>query len=251
MPLLPDAEPLNLAGSSPAVLLLHGFSGQPTSMKPWARYLSDHAGAAVSVPRLPGHGTTWQEMNRTTWLDWYAEAERAFLQLRGEHDEVYVFGLSMGGTLSLRLAQKHGQAIAGLVVVNPSVFTTRLDRFALPLLRYLVPAFPGITNDIKKPGGDEGAYDKLPLRAAHELTKLWSDTKQNMAAVTAPLLVYTSVEDHVVEPENSEWILEHVSSDDRRQEFLTDSFHVATLDNDAEAIFAGSLAFVRSRAAVR
>ncbi len=252
MPLLPDAEPLNLSGSSPAaVLLLHGFCGQPGSVKPWARYLHQQAGLSVGVPRLPGHGTTAAELNRTTWQDWYAEAERALRALQAEHDEVYVMGLSMGGTLTLRLAQTAGDAIAGVVVVNPSVYTTRPDRFALPILRHFIGGFPGITDDIKRPGVTENGYDKIPLQAAYSLTKLWAVTKQGMGAVTVPIRIYTSIEDHVVEPENSEWILEHVSSTDRHQELLHDSYHVATLDNDADTVFAGSLEFVRSRSAVK
>ncbi len=151
------------------MLVLHGFSGQPRSVKPWAYYLHEQAGYTVSVPRLPGHGTTWQEMNKTRWEDWYAEVERAFLALQAAHDEVFVMGLSMGGTLTLRLAEQQGDKIAGIVLVNPSVFTTRIDRFALPYLRHVVRGFPGITNDIKKPGCDEGGYPRIPLQAAYSL----------------------------------------------------------------------------------
>lgn len=247
MPLLPDANPLVLDGRSPAVLVLHGFSGQPKSVKPWARYLHEEAGLAVSVPRLPGHGTSWQEMNRTVWQDWYAEAERALRQLREAHDEVFVCGLSMGGALTLRLLEEHGPSIAGAVLVNPAVFTTRPDRFALPIVKLFIGGFPGITNDIKKPGQDEGGYPKLPLRAASSMTQLWSVVKRDIGNVEAPLLVFTSVEDHVVEPANSKWVLEHVSSTDTEQVMLHDSYHVATLDNDAPTIFAGTLDFIRKR----
>lgn len=245
MPLLPDAQPLKLTGESPGVLFLHGFTGQPYSMKPWANYLHEKAGLAVSVPRLPGHGTSWQEMNRTGWQDWYAEALRSLRQLQAEHDQVFVMGMSMGGTLSLRLAEEHGDSITGLVLVNPSVFTTRLDRFALPILRRVMGGYPGITNDIKKPGGDEKGYDKLPLNAVASLQEFWGVVKRDLASVKVPVQIYTSVDDHVVETENSEYILEHISSIDRHQEMLQDSYHVATLDNDAEQIFQGSLEFVQ------
>lgn len=244
MPLLPDAQPLQVAGESPGVLFLHGFTGQPYSMKPWARYLHQQAGLAVSVPRLPGHGTSWQEMNRTGWQDWYAEALRSLRQLQADHDQVFVMGLSMGATLTLRLAEEHGDSISGIVLVNPSVFTTRLDRFALPVLRRVISGYPGITNDIKKPGGDEQGYDKLPLDAVASLQELWRIVKQGLPEVKVPVQIYTSVDDHVVETENSEYILEHISSVDRHQVLLHDSYHVATLDNDAEQIFSGSLEFV-------
>lgn len=244
MPLMPGAEPYSHEGGRVGALLIHGFTGQPTSMKPWARYLAD-AGLSVEVPRLPGHGTRWQDMNVTTWQDWYAEVDRTFTALRSSCDSVFVMGLSMGGSLSLRLAEERGDEVAGVVVVNPAVHSERPDRFLLPVIRFVVPSFPGISNDIKKPGGDEGAYDKLPLKAAYSLTQLWAAVKADIAKVSQPLLVFRSAEDHVVEPSNSAWILANATSADKAEVVLPDSYHVATLDNDAETIFAGSLDFVR------
>lgn len=244
MPLVPGAEPVLHEGGPVGVLVLHGFTGQPTSVKPWAQHLAD-AGLTVSVPRLPGHGTRWQDMNVTTWEDWYAEVDRAFTDLRGRCQTTFVMGLSMGGSLSLRLAEQRPDEVAGLVLVNPAVHSERPDRFLLPIIRFVVPSFPGISNDIKKPGGDEGAYDKLPLKAAYSLTQLWSAVKTDIAKVDQPLLVFRSAEDHVVEPSNTAWILEHVSSTDTSEVVLADSYHVATLDNDAPTIFDGSLEFVR------
>jgi len=244
MPLLPGAEPYSHEGGPVGALVLHGFTGQPTSVKPWARHLAD-AGLSVEVPRLPGHGTRWQDMNITTWQDWYAEADRAFSELSQRCETTFVMGLSMGGSLSLRLAEERGDEVAGLVLVNPAVHSERPDRFLLPLLRLFVPAFPGISNDIKKAGADEGAYDKIPLKAAYSLTHLWSAVREDIGRVRQPLLLFRSSEDHVVEPSNAAWILSHVSSTDVAEVVLEDSYHVATIDNDAETIFAGSLDFVR------
>jgi len=243
MPLLPGAEPLSRDGGSVGALVLHGFTGQPTSVKPWAEHLAD-AGLAVEVPRLPGHGTRWQDMNVTTWQDWYAEADRAFSTLAARCDTVFVMGLSMGGSLALRLAEQRGAEVAGLVLVNPAVHSERPDRFLLPVIRLVIPSFPGISNDIKKEGANEGAYDKLPLKAAYSLTHLWSAVKTDIAKVDQPLLLFRSTEDHVVEPSNAAWILANVASTDTTEVLLTNSYHVATLDNDAPTIYSGSLDFV-------
>jgi carboxylesterase len=244
MPLFPGAEPYAADGGSTGVLLLHGFTGSPKSMKPWGERMAAE-GHTVRVPRLPGHGTRWQDMNLTRWEDWYAEADRAFLELQKSCERVFVFGLSMGGSLTLRLAEQHGDAIRGIVLVNPAVHSERPDRFLLPVLQLVVPAFPGISNDIKQPGQDEGAYDKIPLKAAHSLTALWKLTKEDLPKVRNPLLLFRSEVDHVVEASNSRYILDHVSSSDKTEVVLKDSFHVATLDNDAETIVAGSIDFVR------
>jgi len=243
MPLFPGADPYSADGGSTGILLLHGFTGSPKSMKPWGERMAAE-GHSVRVPRLPGHGTRWQDMNLTRWEDWYAEADRSYGELAKSCDRVFVFGLSMGGSLTLRLAEQYGDAIRGIVLVNPAVHSERPDRFLLPVLQAIVPAFPGISNDIKKPGQDEGAYDKIPLKAAHSLTKLWKLVKDDLPKVRNPLLLFRSEVDHVVEASNSRYILDHVSSSDKTEIVLKDSFHVATVDNDAEAIVTGSIAFV-------
>ena len=148
MPVLPGAEPFHSDGGPVGVLLCHGFTGSPQSMRPWAERLAA-AGLTVSLPRLPGHGTRWEEMNLTRWQDWYAEVDRALTTLLARCERVFVMGLSMGGTLAIRLAEQRPGDVAGLVLVNPSLLTTRPDRHALPLLRLLVPSVKPVGNDIK------------------------------------------------------------------------------------------------------
>jgi carboxylesterase len=244
VPLQPGAEPYSHDGDRTGVLVLHGFTGSPQSMRPWAEHLAAE-GFTVELPRLPGHGTRWQDMAVTRWEDWYAEADRALTSLRERCDEVVVMGLSMGGSLTMRLAENRPDEIAGIVLVNPAVHSERKDRHLLPFVRHVVKAFPGIVNDIKKPGQDEGGYDKLPLQPAYSLQQAWSTIKADIERITCPVLLLHSREDHVVEPSNSAWILAHLRSSDVTEVWLEDSYHVATLDNDAPLIFDLSTEFVR------
>ena len=247
MPVLPGAEPFRHDGGPVGVLLCHGFTGTPQSLRPWGDALAA-AGLSVVCPRLPGHGTTWREMNLTRWQDWYAEVKRAFDDLATRCDQVFVMGLSMGGTLALRLAEERPDDVSGLVLVNPSVTTTNKAASALGVAKWFVPSLKGVGNDVKKPGVTELAYDRTPLKAAHSLAQLWQIVRADLEKIVAPLLVYRSVDDHVVEPVNAEIILGGVSSVDVEERLLHDSYHVATLDNDAPEIFAGSIAFVRAHA---
>ena len=247
MAIMPGAEPFAADGGTVGVLLIHGFTGTPHGVRDWARHLAE-AGLSVRAPRLPGHGTRWQEMNQTRWEDWYGEAERNLDALLDRCPQVFVMGLSMGGTLALRLAELRGDDVAGLVLVNPSVLTLRKDAALLPALRLFIPSFPGVSNDIKADGVRELAYDRIPLRAAHSLSQLWRLVRTDLPRVTQPLLLFSSTEDHVVESANATTVLENVSSTDRRHILLADSYHVATLDNDAPQIFADSLTFVRTHA---
>jgi carboxylesterase len=244
VPLLPGAEPFSHDGSRTGVLVIHGFTGSPKSMRPWAEHLAAE-GLTVELPRLPGHGTRWEDMSVTRWEDWYAEVDRTFSALKERCDQVFVMGLSMGGSLSMRLAENRPDEVAGLVLVNPAVHSERKDRHLLPLIRHVVKAFPGIVNDIKKPGQDEGGYLKLPLQCAYSLQQAWVQIKADIGKITAPVLLLHSREDHVVEPSNSAWILANLRSSDVTEVWLEDSYHVATLDNDAPLIFDASVEFVR------
>lgn len=246
----PHAAPLSVAarpeltgGRRVGVVLSHGFTGSPFSMRPWGEHLAAR-GYAVEVPRLPGHGTSWQEMNRTRWEDWYAEVTRSFEKLAAENDVVVAAGLSMGGALVLRLAADHSDRLAGVIVVNPAVQTLRKDVLALPVLKHVVPSFPGIVNDIKKPGVDEHGYPKTPLKAAASMFEGYKALRGDLGRVTVPLLYFRSTVDHVVDESSEPIIVDGVSSGDVEVVRLDNSYHVATIDNDAETIFERSAEFV-------
>ncbi|MDX3852901.1 alpha/beta hydrolase [Streptomyces sp. AK02-01A] len=243
MPVLPGAEPYRHEGGEVGVLLCHGFTGSPQSLRPWAEYLAAR-GLTVSLPLLPGHGTRWQDMQLTGWQDWYAEVDRALRELLERCAQVFVLGLSMGGALALRLAAKHGPAISGVVVVNPAVKVHGAVAYALPVVRHLVPSTKGLTNDIAKEGGEELGYDRVPLHAAHSLRNFFRLVDGALPQVTQPLLLLHSPQDHVVPPADSARVLSRVSSADVREILLEQSYHVATLDHDAERIFEESHAFM-------
>ncbi|MGW1839286.1 alpha/beta hydrolase [Streptomyces sp. NPDC002067] len=243
MPLLPGAEPFRRDGGEVGVLVCHGFTGSPQSVRPWAEYLADR-GATVTLPLLPGHGTRWQDMAVTTWQDWYAEVDRELRSLTERCAKVFVCGLSMGGALALRLAARHGDAIDGVVVVNPANKVHDAAAPLLPVLRHLVPTTKGLVSDIAKPGAREVGYDRVPLHAAHSVRRFFRLVDGELPQVTQPLLVMTSPQDHVVRPADSERILARVSSTDVTQRLLERSYHVATLDHDAEQIFRDTAAFI-------
>ncbi|MEV6315115.1 alpha/beta fold hydrolase [Streptomyces sp. NPDC051776] len=243
MPVLPGAEPFRHEGGEVGVLLCHGFTGSPQSLRPWAGFLAER-GLTVSLPLLPGHGTRWQDMQLTSWQDWYAEVDRELRLLSERCRQVFVLGLSMGGALALRLAAKHGDAISGVVVVNPANKMHGLAPHALPVVRYLVRSTKGLANDVAKEGVDEIGYDRVPLHAAHSLRRFFRVVDSELPQVTQPLLLLRSPQDHVVPPADSARILSRVSSRDVTETVLERSYHVATLDHDAERIFRDSYEFI-------
>jgi carboxylesterase len=244
VPLSVAARPELTGGTKVGVLLSHGFTGSPGSMRAWGEHVAA-LGFGVEVPRLPGHGTTWKEMNSTGWDDWYGEIVTAFTKLQAENDVVVAAGLSMGGALVLRLAEEYDGELAGLIVVNPAVSTKRLDVKLLPLLKHFIGAFPGIGSDIKKEGVIEDAYPHTPLKAAHAMFRAWPGVVSDLGKIHAPLLYFRSTIDHVVDETSEPLILAGVGSSDVTLTRLTNSYHVATVDNDAPQIFAESVDFIR------
>jgi carboxylesterase len=242
-PLTLPARPEKTEGRAIGVLLVHGFTGSPASLRPWAQALADR-GYAVEVPLLPGHGTRWQDLNRVAWTDWYAEAEAAFDRLRASCEAVVVGGLSMGGSVVLRLAEERGDQVSGVVLVNPFVSSTRKELVALPVLKHVVPSLRGVVNDIKKPGQDEHGYPRLPLKGLAAVTAMWKVVVPDLKRVTQPVLYFRSGADHVIDASSSPTVLRGVGSVDVEERMLDHSYHVATLDHDAERVFAESAEFV-------
>ncbi|WP_233493984.1 alpha/beta hydrolase [Desertihabitans brevis] len=242
-PVRPEAAPFHADGDRVGVLLCHGFTGSPASMRPFAEHLA-RAGRTVALPRLPGHGTHWRDLAETTWTDWYAAVEQEFNVLRRSCGQVFLVGLSMGGALALRVAARYGADVSGLVLVNPAVNSTDRRLAALPLLRRVTSTVGAIGNDISKPGVDECGYPRTPLRALGSVLELWADVRGQLGRVHQPLLLLRSRTDRVVDPSSARIILAGVASSDVEEVVLEHSYHVATLDHDAPLVFARTEEFI-------
>jgi carboxylesterase len=238
------------------VLLSHGFTGTPQSMRDWADHLAAE-GYAVRLPLLPGHGTRWQDMNKTGWLDWYGEIRAAYSELAEQCDVVFAAGLSMGGTLVTKLAEDLADSpadtpaskLAGLVLVNAAFGTQRRDAFLARYVSWLITSRPGIGSDVKRARVAEEGYERTPLRAFVSLQQLWKVVVADLAKITVPILYFHSVEDHVVDELSGQLLHAGASSTTVTEVPLTNSYHVATVDNDAQTIFAGSVEFIKQKLA--
>ncbi len=241
---IPNSEPFELIGGQIAILLIHGFSGSPLSVKPWAEKLHQ-SGFTVNVPRLPGHGSNWNEMNQTRWEEWFAEVENKFRELKSRHQRVFVAGFSMGGALSLRLATIYRNEIEGILLVNPSIGDDRLIMRLVPFLKYFIPSVKGRGTDVAAPNPPRHSYGRTPLRALHSLQKLWRVVRRDLHLIDQPLMIGYSINDHVVNPKFSEILIDNVSSMDIREVVFERSFHNVALDYDLPILVEESVNFIR------
>jgi carboxylesterase len=241
--LLPGAEPWSAEGGPAGALCIHGFTGNPSSMRGVAQALAA-AGFAIELPRLPGHGTSVEDMKTTSWSDWSGAVEQAYQRLTSRCDKVIVTGLSMGGTLTLWTALQHPE-VAGIACINPAAKGQVPE--VVDMLRGMVDegqdVMPGIGSDIADPDVVESAYEGTPLRP---LLSLLDDgvgpIEGRYGELTCPLLLLNSPQDHVVEPSNADFLAETYGGPVERVS-LPRSYHVATLDYDKELIRESIVAF--------
>lgn len=248
-PVLEGAEPFSASGGPVGVVVLHGFTGSPQSMRPLARAFAS-SGLAVEMPLLPGHGTALEDMVPTRWSDWYGAAESAYGELARRCELVFAAGLSMGGSLAILLAESRPE-LAGLVVVNPLVeppaqsFRDMLSGMLEEGARFV----PGIGSDIARSGAPESAYDAAPIEAMLSMFEGVDEVAARLGEVSCPVLLVSSRTDHVVPPASGDLLASRVAGPLERV-FLERSFHVATLDYDAPEVERRAVEFVHKTAAV-
>lgn len=202
------------------------------------------AGFDVELPRLPGHATHVDDMVGTAWADWYGAVEVAYGELAERVTDVVVVGQSMGATLALTVALD--RPVAGVVAINPLVRDRGADVHELidEMIADGYTVIPGGPSDIADPDAHDPSYADSPLLA---LRSLLVDGARPLAGRVpqggAPLRLFTSRNDHVVDPADSEFLaagwggpVEHT--------WLERGYHVATIDYDRDIISAGTVAFV-------
>ncbi|URA10507.1 alpha/beta hydrolase [Thermospira aquatica] len=245
MRILPGFEPFSFQGKGDeGVLLIHGFTGSTTSIREWGEYLAK-SGYHVESPRLSGHGTRWQDVNRYRVEDWLLDVEDAYHLLKSRVRTMYVAGLSMGGLLALAMAEEHPE-IKAIVLVNHALeFYPHPLLPLVPILRFVLPSVPAISSDIKDPNIREIAYDRTPVNGVYQVRRLQKMVSERLSQITQPLLIFKSREDHVLPVSNVEKTISRVSSSVKEVIWLENSYHVATQDYDKHIIFERSVEFLK------
>ncbi|PSL41829.1 carboxylesterase [Planomicrobium soli] len=237
---LTGAEPFTVEGGRIGILVSHGFTGTTQSMRPLGEAFAKE-GYTVSVPRLKGHGTHHEEMEQTSYHDWITSIEEAFTWLNERCDQVFMAGLSMGGTLALYIAENYPD-IRAISLINAAVDVPSMIAVNdLQDVRFL----DAIGSDIKKAGAKELAYEMTPVASVKQLLTFMAEVRANLHKVRCPTILFVSPEDHVVPANNAQIIYDEITSEEKTIIEMPDSYHVATLDNDQQRIIDETLAFFK------
>ena len=244
--ILAGAEEFSFDGGSEGALLVHGFTGSPQGLRGLGEYLAER-GIAVEGIRLPGHGTTWQDLNTRRSTEWIAAVEEGYAKLAEGRNKVFLVSLSFGSALALDFAARNPDKVAGLVTLAGMVLVKDPRRFLSGVIARLTPSIPGVGNDIADPGGREIAYDRLPTAAGHQMLTFIKAARRTLPSVSCPLLVMHSHNDHTVHPDNALEIHDRVASTDKELVWVDDSFHVITLDVDRQRVYESTYEFIKNR----
>ncbi len=238
-------------GNLPAVLLIHGFNGEPLDMRELEARLCARGHATRNL-LLPGHGTHVRDFARTTFADWSGAVEGAAREMLREHQRLILVGHSMGGALSLHLAARE-PGVAGVVGLCPPLrmYPGQVE-FAAWLHRVL-PYLPTIREDVYDPSArlryDRRAYRWTPLAAAHSLFSHLPRLRGELGHIHCPALIVAARKDHVVPVSDGIEIYRRLGTNDRELMVLERSYHVVMKDVEREAVFERVEAFAQRVAA--
>jgi carboxylesterase len=247
----PGAEPFRFsAGSDVACIVVHGWAGSPSELRPLGRHLASLGVTAIGV-RLPGHGTSVQDFARATWRDWQTTVARAFEDARTDFGQVFLCGFSLGGTLALQAAARFAAdaRLAGVATINAPVTIPRWY-FSLRHLRSLL--LPGQIAEASltpaEPAEEARAvyYPNPPLHAAFQARRVILAAARELAAVCQPLLTIQSRQDRSISPRDAERIQRAVASPRKQLVWLENSRHLTPLDGDAPRVRVAISDFVRT-----
>jgi carboxylesterase len=249
-----QAEAFELGSSRErGVLCVHGFTGSPYEMRYLGEQLAARGWLAVG-PALAGHvhGRP-DELDATTWHDWYATAANAFDALRARVEHVAVAGLSMGGLLSLHLAAERGATIDALALLATPIWLPRPIEAAIRGLNGALGAVERWRGGalrvphLPKKDGQSDVHDAsaraqnptmpgMPVRALGSLLDLQRVVRGELHRVYAPALVAHARRDHTAPFACAAAIAERLGSREMRGLTLERSYHVITIDEERELV---------------
>lgn len=230
---VPGAEPFRFPGGSDGILMVHGFSGSPASMRPLGEWFAEQ-GVSVNGVRLPGHGTSIEDFRRHRWPSWVACVEQGLEELGGSCDRVVVFAQSFGAALAVHLAATRIEQVHGLALSSPYLYDRRLT--FVPVMRLVVKEKKGVGGDIRRANVTEIAYETIPAEAIATMADFLRRARRDLPSVRAPALVFRPGRDHTIPRRNPERVYDRLGSARKELVDCPSSYHVISLDHDAPMV---------------
>ncbi len=235
--IISGAESFLLQGGNQGILLIHGFTGNPSELILLGKYLQSKNFTVLGI-RLAGHGTNEKDLTRITRDDWINSVIDGYSILRGCCQKISVVGHSMGALLSLRLSLL--RPIEKIVTLAAPIFID--ESLNLKLLPPREQSRGKFTRkrprDLKNvPNAVNCTYRLIPLIAVHELMDLIEETKKFLPMIKMPILILHGTDDHTAKVDSAKFIFENVSSAQKEIKLIENMGHLLPLKEGREKIF--------------
>lgn len=225
------------------ILMIHGFTGSPSEFRRIGYELRDE-GYTIQAVRLPGHGTSPEDMLRTGWTDWYGHVLENYDALAAKCKNVVVMGHSMGGLLALKLAVE--RQVAGVVSLATPIFLTSRKSALAVIMQYFIKYINKKPKTFSTLLDESCAYTKTPIRCVVSLRKLLKHVKSLLPQVEAPIWIGQGGKDGVVHQESAAFLYERIRSKSKELRYYAKSSHGLLLDQERELVYADIAAFILS-----
>ncbi|GAC1450297.1 MAG: alpha/beta fold hydrolase [Ktedonobacterales bacterium] len=226
-------------GEMPAVLLVHGFNGEPLDMLELEQHLQAQ-GCATRNLLLPGHGTRARDLANTGWSDWSASVAGATTELLARYPRVVLVGHSMGAALSLHIAASDPR-VAGVAALCPPLRMHPGEVGLVAITRLITPYVPTFREDVRDPDAQvryaRHAYRWTPLPAVHNLYSALPALRAELPRVRCPALVICARQDHVVPVRDGIEAFQLLGTADKELLVLEQSYHGVTKDVERTTVF--------------
>ncbi|HAE88200.1 TPA: hypothetical protein DCG86_09300 [Candidatus Marinimicrobia bacterium] len=232
----------SLPGRQAALLILHGFTGNPIVLKRIARHIHQED-IAIEAPLLPGHGGTIEEINSATMEEWIHTTDKTFLQLKKHHLHVFVMGYSLGSLLALELASR--RTLSGLILLSTALKFTHSQHLRQMIAEDTRPLIPlDEIFDKEDPQRLQG-YDMWPALGFREVLRLSHQVRRRLQNIHAPVLACHGQKDTLTPPENLDYLKNNIGSYYVETHLLENSHHRIVAGPDQDCIIRKSLEFIR------
>lgn len=232
------AQSYRLEGNNgKAALLIHGYTGTPGELRPLGDYLNV-LGYTVLGVRLPGHGTSVEDLEQTTADDWYREAAKGAESLLKEFQEVFVAGLSMGGVMAIKIAASF--PVKAAAIMSAPIFLPDKRIIFYPILKYFIRSLPKSKKHYGHMMKYNVSYDTMPTKPLGSLFATIDKCKQlYLKNIKCPTIVFQSKVEHTVVPKSAQYIFDHLGTDMDKKKlvWLERSGHIISLDVEREVVF--------------
>jgi esterase/lipase len=193
----------------------------PEEVRKLGRYIQ-RQGYWVYAPRVPGHGTTPEDLALRSYREWIQSVESACALMACHCRRVVVGGFSNGAGLALEAASRL-TTIGGVFAVSPPL---RLHDFSARFVP-AVDIWNRLMKRIRTSGGIKEFianapenrhinYVRNPIAGIRELERLMDKVEERLKQVRVPALVVQSAGDPVVDPKGSRRVFDLIGSEDKK-----------------------------------